>query len=167
MLDRLLEHALDKLAVPEHFTWLRILELIQTADPALVTARLADVKRPLLAALATSTVSVKHITPLGTSDEWRRRLARMLGELQVAELIPWVLTTLWNSPVQEDRLTGLVALRNHQHGWTLEQRQRYFAELNDSAKLLGARDCRSCATSCGPMPSLHCRAPRKPRSVIW
>ncbi|MBL8828669.1 MAG: c-type cytochrome, partial [Planctomycetaceae bacterium] len=139
VLDRLLEHAPDKLALPEQFTWLRILELIQTADPALVEARLADIKRPLLAALATSTVTVKHITPLGTSDEWRRRLARMLGELQVAELIPWVVTTLWNSPVQEDRLTGLVALRNHKHGWTIEQRQQYFAELNDSVKLLGGQ----------------------------
>lgn len=137
VLDRLLEHAPDKLEVAQQLTWLRILELCQSVDPALVEQRFADIKRPLLAALATSTVTTRTVTPVGNSDEWRRRLARYLGEQNVEELVPWVLNTLWNSSVQEDRLTGLVALRRLKHGWTIEQRRGYFDAWHDSAKMLG------------------------------
>ncbi len=44
--------------------------------------------------------------------------------------------TLLNSPVQEQRLHALLALRNVDSGWTLETRKKYFQSLNEGSSFV-------------------------------
>ncbi len=44
--------------------------------------------------------------------------------------------TLLNSPIQEQRLHALLALRNVDSGWTIENRKKYFQSLNEGSSFV-------------------------------
>ncbi|MBI3865404.1 MAG: c-type cytochrome [Planctomycetia bacterium] len=78
-----------------------------------------------------------RVSPFGTSLELRRRLARLLSALGDPSLVDRVAKTLLPGPAQEDRLLGLLALRNTRHGWTGSTRREYFTALRDARKFVG------------------------------
>lgn len=86
-----------------------------------------------------TTSPLRAVSPLGTSDDVRRRLLFALGQLRAPELVSFCIEHMLDSPVQEDRLTALVVLRNVPSGWTLEHRRRYFQALRDSSDMLGGQ----------------------------
>ena len=78
-----------------------------------------------------------RVSPLGDSFELRRRLALLLANLGDAGVVDRIAGSLFTSSVQEDRLQGLLALRNVKQGWTPATRQAYFQVLRDAARFVG------------------------------
>jgi putative heme-binding domain-containing protein len=98
----------------------------------------------------------RWVTPYGDERHLRRRTAVLLGTLLSHDLrskgaekeaaptdiekkaFARILTLL-KSEVQEDRLTGLLALRNVRDGWTAEDRRLYFETLNAGTRFVGGQ----------------------------
>lgn len=78
-----------------------------------------------------------RVSPLGSSLELRRRLAKLLAALGDPAIVDRVAKTLLPGPAQEDRLMGLLALRNTRHGWTKDTRRQYFSALRDARQFVG------------------------------
>src|SRR5262245_6303815 len=78
-----------------------------------------------------------QFSPVGTSAAVQRDVARLLAELGSATIIKNVSRSLLISPVQEDRLQGLLVLRNVSSGWTKETRLTYFTVLNEASSSVG------------------------------
>jgi putative heme-binding domain-containing protein len=75
-------------------------------------------------------------SPGEKSIDLNRRIAVILGAWGAGEVLEPGLSLL-NSPIQEDQLAGLLALKDLKEGWTIEQRQQYFDVLNHSAEFTG------------------------------
>jgi putative heme-binding domain-containing protein len=78
-----------------------------------------------------------RVSPFGTSLELRRRLTRSLAAFDDPALVDRVAKTLLPGPSQEDRLLGLLALRNTRHGWSPSTRREYFTALRDARQFVG------------------------------
>jgi putative heme-binding domain-containing protein len=78
-----------------------------------------------------------HVCPFGSSLELRRRLAMLLAALGDPAIVDRVARTLLPGPTQEDRLLGLLALRNTRHGWTKDTRREFFTALRDARQFVG------------------------------
>ena len=76
------------------------------------------------------------VSPLGNGANVERNLATLLAQLGSASAIEKAAKSLLGSAVQEDRLHGLLALRNVQNGWNDATRRAYFAVLRDGAKFV-------------------------------
>ena len=83
------------------------------------------------------------VSPWGENVILRRRLAKLLGEIDEPTVAKAFVETigvpLLKSSVQEDRIAGLLALRNQKTGWTTETRQLYFATLQDGSRFVGGQ----------------------------
>ncbi len=77
------------------------------------------------------------VAPQGTSVEYQRRLALLMAQFDTQESLPPLLLDLLNSPVQEDQLTALLALRNRKDGWKDADRGRQFAALGAARRMIG------------------------------
>ena len=80
----------------------------------------------------------------GSNAESRPRIALTLGAITATgngdgSVVELLATTLLTSRVQEDRLQGLLALRNHRHGWTIALRRLYFATLHEAQGFVGGQ----------------------------
>lgn len=78
-----------------------------------------------------------RVSPFGNSIELRRRLALLLAALGDPAIVDRVAKTVLPGPAQEDRLLGLLALRNARHGWTTDTRRAYFTALRDARRFVG------------------------------
>jgi len=83
-----------------------------------------------------------RVSPLGDSSELRRRLALLLAKLTSETggdpgIVDRIAKSLLASSVQEDRLQGLLALRNLKQGWTPASRRAYFQALQDARRFVG------------------------------
>ena len=78
-----------------------------------------------------------RVSPFGNSLELRRRLARLLAALGDPALVDRVAKTLLPGPSQEDRLMGLLALRNMRDGWSKNTRREFFTALRDARQFVG------------------------------
>lgn len=83
------------------------------------------------------------VSQWGDNLTLRRRLAKLLGEIDEPSVATAFIETigvpLLKSSVQEDRIAGLLALRNQKTGWTLETRRLYFATLQDGSRFVGGQ----------------------------
>ena len=78
----------------------------------------------------------RRVAPQGDDRELRRRAALLLGDVQAPQAVGPIVEQLFTA-TQEDRLTGLLALRNLRAGWTPARRRAYFETLDDGARFVG------------------------------
>ncbi len=140
--DRLLEIPVRKLDLGAQFTVVFLYsECLRNAPEAVANRR--DAALGQLAELWPDPVQEGfRVSPLGDNFELRRRLALLLANLGDAKLgdtgvVDRIAGSLFTSSVQEDRLQGLLALRNVKQGWTPASRQAYFQVLRDAARFVG------------------------------
>lgn len=111
-------------------TLLHVYQQISSEYPQVFAAYRTEIVNQLLRAWPTMVPDGLWISPYGSSEELRRRIAVTIGEWGIVEAIQPTVTTLLSSPVQEDQLAALLALRHHKLGWSIDQRRRYFESLN-------------------------------------
>jgi putative heme-binding domain-containing protein len=61
----------------------------------------------------------------------------LLANLEASGVVDRIANSLLANSVQEDRLQGLLALRNIKQGWTPASRRAYFQVLQESARFVG------------------------------
>lgn len=105
--------------------------------PQHVAQRSEKVVRQLAGFWPDPDASGLRVSPFGNSLELRRRLALLLAALGDPSIIDRVAKTVLSGPAQEDRLLGLLALRNTRHGWTTDTRRAYFTALRDARQFVG------------------------------
>jgi putative heme-binding domain-containing protein len=87
-----------------------------------------------------------RVSPYGTSVDFRRRVARLIAEVGIVDdeevtkrFVERLVTPLLASSVQEDKLAGLLALRQFPKGVSLETKRRYFETLQDASRFVGGQ----------------------------
>ncbi|MDX1948681.1 MAG: c-type cytochrome [Pirellulaceae bacterium] len=77
-----------------------------------------------------------HVGPVGMGNvQWQ--LARVLAELDSPTVVQKTCQSLLVSDKQEDRIMGLLVLRNVRTGWTAESRRSYFTVLGEGTSFVG------------------------------
>ncbi len=72
----------------------------------------------------------------GTSSNLLGTCSSILVSLGSSTIVSNTSRTLLNSPVQEQRIHALLALRNATSGWTIETRKQYFQTLNEGPSFI-------------------------------
>jgi putative heme-binding domain-containing protein len=127
----------SRLNLSEKFVWVRLCELLLRTDGDVVQRRSAEVNRRLSSAWPDT--SVLRVAPEGTTTELRQRIAQLLGRLESSDSVALVSRDLLHSPLQEDRLAGLLALRHQREGWTIAERRQQFRLLQNAAAMVGGQ----------------------------
>lgn len=120
----------------EKIVGLRLLELCLRANPELRLTSSSQILARLQQHWQCND-EVLHVAPQGTSVEYRRRLALLLGQLSAQEPLATLFEELLQSPRQEDQLTALLALRNRKDGWEVDDRRRQFEVLARANRMIG------------------------------
>ncbi|HEY2253777.1 MAG TPA: hypothetical protein VGH74_22035, partial [Planctomycetaceae bacterium] len=137
LIDKLLEFPARKLDLGEQFTVAFLYaECLRTAPEALAR-RGAKIAGQLTELWPDPAKEGLHVSPQGDSLELRRRLALLLANLEASGVVDRIANSLLANSVQEDRLQGLLALRNIKQGWTPASRRAYFQVLQESARFVG------------------------------
>ncbi|MGH7137365.1 MAG: hypothetical protein ACREHD_16600, partial [Pirellulales bacterium] len=105
--------------------------------PNEVAQRSEKIVRQLAGFWPDADTSGLRVSPFGSSLELRRRLALLLAALGEPGIVDRVAKTLLSESAQEDRLLGLLALRNTRRGWTNDTRRKYFTALRDARQFVG------------------------------
>lgn len=137
-LDRLLAQSTDQLDLAARYELLFLLRQCREQIADLDNERRNSIVKKVLALQPTTDSATRLVSRYGDGAEFRRRTALLLGELQADEAIRFA-APLFASAVQEDRLMGLLALRDLKQGWTPETRRRYFEVLNDASRFVGGQ----------------------------
>jgi len=138
LLNHLVHRKPADLELSEQFLWLRIAQLCHEVAPNAVAQQRTVLHRELHSLAAAIASNTTHrVAPVGTSAELRRRVALLMGELESSELANFASQTLLPSPVQEDQLAGLLALRNTRQGWKTETRRAELIALNNIPRMVG------------------------------
>jgi putative heme-binding domain-containing protein len=142
ILDFLTSIELRELDIGQALTAVLLFEQCRKLDPATFQERRKLVAAYLIAGGGDRKKGLE-VSPFGTSVELRRRLAKLLGEIDEPSVATAFIETigvpLLKSSVQEDRIAGLLALRNQKTGWTIETRRLYFATLQDGSRFVGGQ----------------------------
>lgn len=143
LVDQLLKIPARKLNLGEQFTVVFLYAKSQRQVPDAVEWKRDAIVRQLTEIWPDPAKDGVRVCPQGNSFELRRRLALLLANL-VADVkggdpavVDRIAKSLFTSPVQEDRLQGLLALRSFRHGWTPASRRAYFEALRDAARFVG------------------------------
>ncbi len=135
----LLQHWLEidpkSMTLSEQFVWLRLGELFLNSNPPVVLEHTQEMESQLLRLWPTGTEL--RTANEGTMVGLRQRLAQLLGLLKSEALIPLVVNELLSSSLQEDRLAGLLAVRQQRSGWTTAQRRQQFTTFATAETMQG------------------------------
>lgn len=137
LVDRLLAFLAGDLNLSARFTLVGLYRKCLTLAPNAVAERRGDIGRQLTRLWPDLAKEGLRVCPQGDSAELRRRLALLLADLGVSGNVERVASSLLTSPVQEDRIQGLLALRSVREGWTPAARKAYFTTLRDAARVVG------------------------------
>lgn len=142
ILAALKRYQLTSLNLTAQFEWLRIVGLCRETSAAAVDAQRRDLIAELVRLARTLQRDPQQgaelrVAPEGTSDELRRRVVLLLGELGTEELPALAATLLFQSSQQEDQLAGLLATREAFKGWTLDSRREQLRVLNEIPRMVG------------------------------
>ncbi|MCE9606811.1 MAG: hypothetical protein K8U03_18140 [Planctomycetia bacterium] len=103
----------------------------------------AKIGKQLLAGENSVSTESLRVSPYGSNVELRRRVARLLGDMHepsiATQVVEYVAKALLKSSIQEDRLAGLLALRNQRDGWTRDSRRFYFKTLQEASRFIGGQ----------------------------
>lgn len=141
LIDQLLEIPAGRLSLSEQFTVAFLYaECLRNASEAV--SKKGDAIAGQLAELwPNPTHEGVRVSPLGDNFELRRRLALLFANLGdpggAPGLVERIANSLLTSSVEEDRLQGLLALRNFKQGWAPASRRTYFQVLHDAARFVG------------------------------
>jgi putative heme-binding domain-containing protein len=140
IVDRLLEYRVDRLDLASQFVWIRLCGLCRETTVDVVQSRSAALA-PKLRELwsARNQTDCLSVAPEGTSQELRRRVALLLGELSAPQLPEQIVPSLLASRMQEDQIAGLMALRSIRDGWTIALRRQQFQALNAMPQMIGGQ----------------------------
>lgn len=105
--------------------------------PKDVAGRSDDVIRQLARFWPDPAAEGLRVSPYGTNLELRRRLARLLADLEDPALVDRVATSLLIGAEQQDRLLGLLTLSNARRGWAPGSRRAFFTALRDARQFTG------------------------------
>jgi putative heme-binding domain-containing protein len=136
VVSRLAELPLRDLNVQQSLLLLHCYSLALQHAPAAIDRHKEQIARQLDAAYPHPTAAWLHVSRSGTGAHVQRELARLLAALDSPTAVSKISQTLLVSPVQEDRLQALFALRNTRQGWNPETRREYFRVLNERAHLV-------------------------------
>lgn len=139
VLERLEQTRLAELPAGQRLAWLRICQLCLEADANATRGRRASLVMALETAWNTDGRARREIAVEGSSDEVRRRIALLLAEFDASSLPALAAHELLANDMQEDRLLGLLALRNQRSGWTPTLRQQQFRALQDASHWVGGQ----------------------------
>ncbi|MEO6035921.1 MAG: c-type cytochrome, partial [Verrucomicrobiota bacterium] len=111
---------LDSLTEDQKLEKLRLIELsfIRQGKPA-----------PEIASVAIEKLNAQY--PAKT-EAMNRELCQLLIYLEAPGVVEKTFTLMDKAPTQEEKIHYIFHLRNLKTGWTLEQRQKYFAWFNES-----------------------------------
>jgi putative heme-binding domain-containing protein len=137
VLDRLLKLRSAELDVSEQRLILHAYAELRAAAPQMFAAGREQIVRQWDGELTVNREQPPHVGQLGTSGEVRRELAQLLLELKAPQAIERTAAVLLGSPVQEDRIMGLLALGGVQQGWTPATRRAQFTALADARQFVG------------------------------
>lgn len=137
LIDELLQLPTARLNLSAQFTVAFLYRECLRIAPEAVAAVRDKIIRQLDAIWPDLAKEGRRVGPLGDSAELRRRLALLLADLGDPGIIERVASSLFSSAVQEDRLQGLLALRNVRRGWTPATRQAHFTTLRDASRFVG------------------------------
>lgn len=116
--------------------WTRIVSLALDTNRDAVLPHRQILATQIAAAWKASLAGPHRVAPDITSPELHRRWAYLLGDLAADDLPP-LAESLLSSPIQEDRLAGLLALRAQKTGWTTPLRERQFRALAGIPRMTG------------------------------
>ncbi len=144
LLHRLLEMAVTDLSLDQQFALASFYRDCLSHAPAAIANQRHAVLSQLNQLWPNLDQAGLHVGSHGDNAELRRRLALLLGDIAEAEdensgVVDRLATTLLVSPAQEDRLQGLLALRNQRHGWTAGHRRLYFNTLREAQRFVSGQ----------------------------
>ncbi len=125
----------NKLNLSQRFVWLRVCEWMMRHHPEAVQSQRSMIIARLIDAWPQS--SPLMVAAEGTSDLFRHHLSRILGSLKANEAIGLIVAELLPSPVQEDRMAGLLSLKNLDTGWTPRQREMQWEAFRETERMVG------------------------------
>ena len=137
LIERWLTIDPSALNLSERFVWARLCELMLRTDRDAVQRRAVEIGRRLLAGWPDT--SALRVAAEGTTTELRQRIAQLLGLLESSDSVSLISRDLLFSPLQEDRLAGLLALRHQREGWTIAERRQQFKLLRDTGAMIGGQ----------------------------
>ncbi|MCC6507919.1 MAG: c-type cytochrome, partial [Pirellulaceae bacterium] len=117
--------------------WVRQCELMLGVDSPAVQARQGEVSRRLQSVWPMTTA--RHVAPEGTAADLRIRLAQLLGQLHAESAMTVIARDLLTSPIQEERIAGLLAVRHQRTGWTTAMRRLQLEALRDTSSMIGGQ----------------------------
>jgi len=127
---------LETLDLASQSLWTRSVSLALDTNRDAVLPHRQQLAAQITAAWKASLAGPHRVAPDITSTELHRRWAYLLGDLAADELPP-LAAPLLASPVQEDRLTALLALRAQRTGWTPALRESQFRALAGISRMTG------------------------------
>ena len=136
VLDRLIGMNPTELALSQAWGIVQCYSLLEhSAAEELHRRKLGIVEQlePLISHLSSS--GIWH-GRCGTSTNLLGTCSSILVSLGSSTIVSNTSRTLLNSPVQEQRLHALLALRNAETGWTIETRKQYFRTLNEGSSFI-------------------------------
>jgi putative heme-binding domain-containing protein len=136
LVERLIQFRAENLDVGQMLLLLEAYALCQRDAPAVVAAHASPIIEQLDNVFPTKAADHLHVSRMGMGANVQRNLAVLLARWGSPHVVAKTAAALLHSPVQEDRLQALFALRNVRAGWTIETRRAYFAALNDGAKFV-------------------------------
>ncbi|MCI0361932.1 MAG: hypothetical protein L0211_25905 [Planctomycetaceae bacterium] len=131
ILDRLLRMSPAKMTRSQCLTLMHLYQGLRAAAPASVARQQST--------MAAQLVPVGRFHLLDDSQPASTRLRHELAQLLVDLGAPAGrehARSLLTSERQEDRMMGLLVLRNVKEGWTMDGRREYFIALNDAARFV-------------------------------
>lgn len=137
VIDRLLTINMLDRSIDDRLVWLRILELCLQANPDFVAAHRAALRSQILKGWEGCQSPPQQFAVEGTSVDYRRRGALLLGLLDDGQLPSLVAPDLLASSNQEDQITGLMALRSRRTGWSPETRELQLNTLASMPTMVG------------------------------
>lgn len=137
LVDELLEPPSAELDLSSQFVIAFLYAECLARAPQQVAQQSEKVVRQLAGFWPDPDASGLRVSPFGNSRELRRRLVLLLAALDDPAIVDRVAKTVLSGPAQEDRLMGLLALRNRRHGWTTDTRRAYFTALRDARQFVG------------------------------
>jgi putative heme-binding domain-containing protein len=137
LVDELLDLPSTGMDLSARFATVFLYSECLAAAPTKVTARSENIVKQLARFWPDPTAEGLRVSPFGTSLDLRRRLSHLLSALGDPSMIDRVVKSLLIGATQEDRLMGLLVLRNTRQGWTPDTRREYFAALRDARQFVG------------------------------
>lgn len=123
-----------------------ICERTAVLEPEAFARRKSDLVSRLIDCAAAEADRGLRVSPYGTSIDFRRRVARLIGEYGAIDdrklardFVERVVSPLLASRIQEDKLAGLLALRTLPENTSLEVKRRYFETLQEGSRFVGGQ----------------------------